>query len=67
VDEQVRGPYREWIHEHRFNEKDGGTFCQDAVQYAPLGGVLINVLFVERDVRKIFAYRAERLKEIFER
>ena len=65
VDEQVRGPYRIWIHEHRFLESSGGTSCEDHVQYAPLGGVLINKLFVERDVRKIFAYRLDRLQEIF--
>ena len=66
VDEQVRGPYREWIHEHRFSEKESGTLCEDSVRYSPLGGALINKLFVERDVRQIFAYRSERLKELFQ-
>ena len=65
VDEQIRGPYRIWIHEHRFTEDAGGTRCEDSVQYAPLGGSLINRLFVERDIAGIFAYRLERLREIF--
>jgi len=65
VDEQVRGPYRVWIHEHRFIDEAGGTLCQDAVQYTPLGGSLIKKLFVERDVGEIFAYRSERLKGFF--
>jgi len=65
VDEQTRGPYRIWIHEHRFVEDSGGTRCEDDVQYAPLGGALINKLFVERDIRNIFAYRSQRLLEIF--
>jgi|SRR5665213_723617 len=65
IDEQISGPYRLWIHEHRFIERDGGTFCEDSVRYAPRGGALVNRLFVERDVRQIFAYRAERLKEFF--
>jgi len=66
VDEQVRGPYRVWIHEHRFSEKAGGTLCEDSVRYFPLGGALINKLFVERDVRQIFAYRSACLNEFFQ-
>jgi ligand-binding SRPBCC domain-containing protein len=65
VDEQVRGPYRLWVHEHRFTEKESGTSCEDHVQYSPLGGALINKLLVERDIRKIFAYRSEQLRKIF--
>ena len=65
VDEQVRGPYRLWVHEHRFTEDSTGTVCEDHVQYAPPGGALINRLFVERDIRNIFSYRTERLRQIF--
>jgi ligand-binding SRPBCC domain-containing protein len=64
VDEQTGGPYRIWIHKHRFIEDAGRTRCEDDVQYAPLGGALINKLFVERDIRNIFAYRSQRLLEI---
>ncbi len=65
ADTQVRGPYRVWIHEHRFTEDVGGTWCEDHVQYSPIGGVLVDKLFVAADVRKIFAYRSERLSELF--
>jgi len=65
ADEQLRGPYRLWIHEHRFTEDSGGTACEDHMQYATWGGALINRLFVEPDVRKIFVYRSARLQEIF--
>ena len=34
VDEQRRGPYRLWIHEHRFEEQGGQTLASDHVQYA---------------------------------
>ena len=51
VDEQVSGPYRLWIHEHRFTEHAGGTSCEDNVQYAPLGGALVNTLAVQRRLR----------------
>ena len=63
VDEQRRGPYRMWVHEHTFIEKDRGVLAKDAVNYAVPGGALVNKLLVARDVRKIFDYRAERLLE----
>ena len=67
VDEQRRGPYRLWIHEHRFVEKDGQTFCTDFVRDAVPGGPLVHRLFVRRDVERIFAFRQQRLREIFDR
>ena len=67
VDRQVHGPYRLWIHEHRFRELDGGTLCEDFVRYAPPGGALANRLFVEPDLRRIFDYRRQRLQELLGR
>jgi ligand-binding SRPBCC domain-containing protein len=65
VDEQLRGPYRLWIHEHRFTEDSCGTSCEDSVEYAPLGRALIKKLLVERDIRQIFAYRTEILQGLY--
>jgi ligand-binding SRPBCC domain-containing protein len=65
VDEQRRGPYRLWSHEHRFIARDGGTLATDDVRYSMLGGRLIERLFVRRDVERIFAFRSEQLKRIF--
>jgi ligand-binding SRPBCC domain-containing protein len=65
VDEQLKGPYRLWIHEHTFEEDGDGTVVIDFVRYAVPFGTLANRLLVARDVRKIFAYREQRLKEIF--
>jgi hypothetical protein len=39
--------------------------ADDHVVYAVPGGALINRLFVARDVEKIFAFRSEKLREIF--
>lgn len=65
VDEQVRGPYRMWKHEHHFEEKDGGTLCLDRVHYAVPGGAILDRLFVRRDLDHIFQFRRRRLQEIF--
>jgi ligand-binding SRPBCC domain-containing protein len=65
VDEQRRGPYRMWIHEHGFEEKGGGTLARDEVRYAVFGGEVVRRLFVARDVEKIFAFRTRKLREIF--
>jgi ligand-binding SRPBCC domain-containing protein len=65
VDEQRRGPYRVWIHEHTFEKRGGGTLVRDQVQYAVFGGALVERLFVRRDLEKIFAYRHRRLGEIY--
>jgi ligand-binding SRPBCC domain-containing protein len=61
VDQQLRGPYKQWHHTHTFAERDGGTVCGDRVRYYPRGGALINRLFVRRDVERIFAYRRQQL------
>ena len=63
---QFRGPYTLWHHTHTFEERDGGTLCTDRVRYRPRGGAFINWLFVRRDVERIFAYRQQRLREIFQ-
>ncbi len=65
VDVQLRGPYRLWHHTHTFEERDGGTLCLDDVRYRPVGGWLVNRLFVRRDVETIFAYRQQQLRERF--
>jgi ligand-binding SRPBCC domain-containing protein len=61
VDEQRRGPYRLWIHEHRFTPQEGGTLCSDHVRYAVPGGEIVHRLWVRRDVEKIFAFRRQKL------
>ncbi|MCI0638530.1 MAG: SRPBCC family protein [Gemmataceae bacterium] len=67
VDHQVKGPYKQWLHKHIFEPKGGGTSVRDEVDYAVPGWVfepLLHWLFVGPDVRKIFAYRAEKIDEL---
>ena len=68
VDKQLKGPYKIWIHEHRFEEKNGKTYMYDTVEFLSPGWFLepiINKLFIEKKVKEIFAYREKKLKEIF--
>jgi ligand-binding SRPBCC domain-containing protein len=65
VDEQATGPYRQWVHEHRFSQVEGGTRIEDRVRYAVWGGWLANRLFIARDLSRIFEFRRRRLAEHF--
>jgi ligand-binding SRPBCC domain-containing protein len=61
VDEQVRGPYRRWVHRHRFEASEGGTRVTDRVEYAlPFGflGGVAHALWVRRLLAAIFDHRA---------
>ena len=62
VDCQLKGPYRLWRHEHTFTECEAGTRVTDEVHYAVWGGALVNRLFVQKDVTRIFRYRCEQLR-----
>ncbi len=57
VDEQRRGPYRLWVHEHSFQSIGGGSLCRDAESYAVPFDILMHRLFVRPDIERIFAFR----------
>lgn len=65
VDEQRRGPYRLWVHEHAFEEREGGTTIRDRVRYAVPFGALVHGWAVAPDVRRIFTFRHETLLRRF--
>ncbi len=65
VDEQRRGPYRLWVHEHRFEERDGGTLVADRVRYAVPGGAPVERVLVRPRLREIFTFRRAELARIF--
>jgi ligand-binding SRPBCC domain-containing protein len=67
VDEQRKGPYVLWVHRHDFETRDGGTLLRDHVDYRARGWIfepLVNRLFVARDLRAIFAYRQQRVRDL---
>ena len=65
IDEQRRGPYRLWVHEHAFTARDGGTLAKDIVHYAVVGGAIVQRLFIASQLRGIFEYRNAALMECF--
>jgi ligand-binding SRPBCC domain-containing protein len=67
VDEQTRGPYRQWIHAHTFEPHDGGTLARDVVRYAVPFDCIAHRWLVRPDVEKIFAFRQEALRARFDR
>lgn len=65
TDTQIRGPYRLWVHRHRFENTPDGTLVADDVTYRVPGGALLNRLFVANDLRRIFDYRKAKLLELY--
>jgi ligand-binding SRPBCC domain-containing protein len=68
VDIQIKGPYRVWEHTHLFEEKGGSTQMEDVIRYAVPGFVLsplIHFLIVRPRLENIFAFREQRILELF--
>ena len=67
VDEQISGPFRTWIHEHRFESvSQTSTRICDQVQYAlpfePIGRMAHPLIRSRLD--RIFEYRESRVREL---
>lgn len=70
VDEQVRGPFRSFHHEHLFQPEHGGTRMVDRIHFdAPLGpiGRLAERALVGEYLQRLIAVRGEYLKAEAER
>jgi ligand-binding SRPBCC domain-containing protein len=66
VDVQRSGPYREWVHTHRFTAEGEGTRMEDEVRYVlPLGRLgLAGLPPVRRQLDRIFDFREARIREL---
>ena len=68
VDEQRKGPYVMWHHQHHFEAVEGGVMMTDIVNYeAPLGilGDVMNKLVIKKKIKSIFDYRTKKLESLF--
>ncbi len=68
VDEQRFGPYSLWHHQHHFKTVKGGVEMTDIVHYKMpfwILGDAANSLFVGRQLKDIFDYRFNKVKELF--
>ncbi|MBW1803976.1 MAG: SRPBCC family protein [Deltaproteobacteria bacterium] len=69
IDEQIRGPYRLWVHTHRFLDLGGATRVTDEVLYElplwPLGEALFPVIHYL--LVRIFRFRRRTIGNIFNR
>jgi ligand-binding SRPBCC domain-containing protein len=67
VDEQLKGPYKQWIHRHTFhNLGNGQTRIDDEVRYRlplePLSDVVHPV--IRRQLKKIFTFRQKTVRKL---
>ena len=68
VDEQRKGPYQLWHHQHHFKAIEGGVEMTDLVHYRlPLGflGSIANTILVKKELEKIFTYRYHQIIKRF--
>ena len=68
VDQQLKGPYVLWHHEHTFEQKEGYVLMTDRVHYLSPGWIfepLIDRLFVRPQLDKVWGFRGKRFDELF--
>ena len=68
IDEQRKGPYSLWHHQHHFEPMAGGVRMTDLVHYSnPLGflGEIANVVLVRKKLKALFEYRVGKIEERF--
>lgn len=68
VDEQRKGPYKIWHHEHHFKQVEGGVEMTDLVSYELSFGFLgrlIHTLVVRKKLEGVFEHRRMRVEHLF--
>jgi uncharacterized protein len=65
TDTMLKGPYRAWIHTHRFEALRDGTLISDDVKYKIYGCSCGHKTFFKPQLTKIFTARARQVAEFF--
>ncbi len=68
IDRQLKGPYKQWIHRHTFEDIDGSTtLMKDEIRYRlpfePFGD--LGHFLVKKELNFIFDFRHRAIAEIF--
>ena len=73
VDEQIKGPFKKWLHRHEFEAREqagqAGTVLRDIVEFdagfGPLGNIA-EALFIQRQLQGTFTHRQQALEPLLQ-
>lgn len=68
IDEQRKGPYKLWRHQHIFEDRGDHVLMSDVLDYSiGMGflGDIVNKLVVSRRIDQIFEYRFDMVEDLF--
>jgi ligand-binding SRPBCC domain-containing protein len=67
IDEQRKGPYKLWHHQHHFKAIEGGVEMMDLVHYRVPFGILgdISHPVIKNKLKEIFSFRFQKIQEEF--
>ena len=66
IDEMIKGPLSAFRHEHRVAAAAGGTLYTDRVTYKAIGGALLERLFVDAYMDRIFEARHRNMRQLLD-
>jgi ligand-binding SRPBCC domain-containing protein len=70
AEEQRQGPFKRWTFLHRFEAMAGGARIDEELIYEPPGGmlgVLVSPATIDKEIKMLFAFRADQLRQTFAR
>ena len=68
IDQQIKGPYSIWHHQHTFKKIKNSVEIYDDIQYSiPFGiiGRILHYFWIRKELENIFKYREKVINKIF--